>query len=183
MRRCLLTHARAGRRVVLIIDEAQCIPDETVEALRLLSNIETEKRKLLQIVLFGQPELDDKLAQPHLRQLLQRITFADRIEPMRTEEIGAYVDYRLRVAGADGPQIFTAAAIAELSRRSGGIPRLINVIAHKALMLAFGEGKSTVEGRHVADAAEDTAACKADNVGAGWLKRLRSFGRRRIGTA
>ncbi len=183
LRSCLLAHARAGRRVVLIIDEAQCIPDDTVEALRLMSNIETEKRKLLQIVLFGQPELDDKLAQPHLRQLLQRITFADRIEPMRTDEIGAYVDHRLQVAGADGPRIFTAAAIAELSRRSGGIPRLINVIAHKAMMLAFGQGVSTVERRHVSGASEDTAASKADNLGDRWLKRLRSVGRRRIGTA
>ena len=183
LRRCLLAHAHAGRRVVLIIDEAQCIPDETVEALRLLSNIETEKRKLLQIVLFGQPELDDKLAQPHLRQLLQRITFADRIEPMRTDEIGAYVDHRLQVAGADGPHIFSAAAIAELSRRSGGIPRLINVIAHKAMMLAFGEGVSMVERRHVSGASEDTAASKADKLGGRWMKRLRSFGRRRIDAA
>lgn len=183
LRRCLLVHARAGHRVVLIIDEAQCIPDETVEALRLMSNIETEKRKLLQIVLFGQPELDEKLAQPHLRQLLQRITFSDRIEPLRTEEVGAYIDYRLQVAGADGVRIFTAAAIAELSRRSGGIPRLINVIAHKAMMLAFGEGASTVEGRHVSVASEDTAACKPDHLGGGWLKRLRSLGRRRIGAA
>ena len=181
LRRCLLGHARAGRRVVLIIDEAQCIPDETVEALRLMSNIETEKQKLLQIVLFGQPELDAKLAQPHLRQLLQRITFADRIEPMRTEEVGAYVDYRLRVAGAEDPRIFTDVAIAELSRRSEGIPRLINVIAHKAMMLAFGEGAKRVERWHVLTASDDTAAVKPAGLWASWLTRLRLLSRRRTG--
>lgn len=182
LKRCLLGHARAGRRVVLIIDEAQCIPDETVEALRLLSNIETEKRKLLQIVLFGQPELDDKLAQPHLRQLLQRITFADRIEPMRTDEVGNYVDYRLRVAGASDLRIFSDRAIEELSRCSGGIPRLVNVIAHKAMMLAFGEGQAKVDWRHVSLASEDTAAVKPGNWRGPWLKRLLSLSRRRVGT-
>ena len=182
LRRCLLGHARTGRRVVLIIDEAQCIPDETIEALRLMSNIETEKQKLLQIVLFGQPELDDKLAQPHLRQLLQRITFADRIEPMRIEEVGAYVDYRLRVAGAEDAKFFTEAAIAELSRHSAGIPRLINVIAHKAMMLAFGEGVTQVERGHVSAAADDTVAVKSVGLGVSWLTRLRSLGRHRIGS-
>lgn len=182
LRRCLLGHARAGRRVVLIIDEAQCIPDETVEVLRLMSNIETEKRKLLQIVLFGQPELDDKLAQPHLRQLLQRITFSDRIEPMRIEEVGAYVAFRLKVAGAADPQIFSEPAIRELSRRSGGIPRLVNVIAHKAMMLAFGEGSALVDARHVSIASDDTVAVKPDRWLSAWLKRLRILQRRRVGS-
>ncbi len=177
LKRCLLAHAEAGRNVVLIVDEAQCIPDETVEALRLMSNIETEKRKLLQIVLFGQPELEAKLAQPHLRQLLQRITFADRIEPLRAEEVGAYVDYRLRVAGCGEDPVFGAAAIAELSRRSGGIPRLINVIAHKAMMLAFGEGAALVSRRHVAAASDDTAAVGGRQS---WLKRLMAAGSRRV---
>lgn len=185
LKRCLLGHARAGRRVVLIIDEAQCIPDETVEALRLMSNIETEKRKLLQIVLFGQPELDAKLAQPHLRQLLQRITFADRIEPLRTEEVGAYVDYRLRVAGAMGAadaRIFSDPAIEELSRRSGGIPRLVNVIAHKSMMLAFGEGGTTIDKRHVSTASDDTAAVGSGGWRGSWLRRLLAPGRRKVGT-
>jgi MSHA biogenesis protein MshM len=175
MRRCLLEHAAAGRRVVVIVDEAQCIPDETVEALRLMSNIETEKRKLLQIVLFGQPELDARLAQPHLRQLLQRITFADRIQPLRAEEIGDYVAHRLRVAGGGEP-LFDGPAIKELSRRSGGIPRLVNVIAHKSMMLAFGEGAARVGRHHVALASDDTAATAAARGRGSWLKRLRSPG-------
>ena len=182
LKRCLLGHARAERRVVLIIDEAQCIPDETVEALRLMSNIETEKRKLLQIVLFGQPELDIKLAQPHLRQLLQRISFADRIEPLRIDEVGNYVDHRLRVAGAIDVHIFTDDAIEELSHCSGGTPRLINVVAHKAMMLAYGEGARHVDARHVILAAKDTAAVpgvSAVSKTGSWLKRLLSVGRRR----
>lgn len=186
LKRCLLDRARAGRSVVLIIDEAQCIPDETVEALRLMSNIETEKRKLLQIVLFGQPELDEKLAQPHLRQLLQRITFADQIDPMCAEDIGAYVKFRLRAAGATDDAIFNDAAIVELTRRSSGIPRLVNVIAHKSLMLAFGEGAATVTGAHVALAADDTAALRNDRWRGPWLVRLLAaarIGRRRIGTS
>jgi MSHA biogenesis protein MshM len=177
MRGWLLEHALAGRKVVLIVDEAQCIPDQTVEALRLMSNIETEKRKLLQIVLFGQPELDARLAQPHLRQLLQRVTFADRIQPMHAEEVGAYVAHRLKVAGARDGALFADAAILELARRSGGIPRLINVIAHKSMMLAFGEGAATIGRRHVSLAADDTAAAAAGPGPASWLrKRLRSLG-------
>jgi len=151
----LLERARAGRRVVLVIDEAQAIPDRTVELLRLVSNIETEKRKLLQIVLFGQPELDARLAQPHLRQLLQRISFSERIEPLGEADVGEYVRHRLGVAGG-GAHVFEDRALVELSRRSGGVPRLINVIAHKAMMLAFGEGAATVAGRHVAMASDDT---------------------------
>ena len=182
LKRCLLGHARVGRRVVLIVDEAQCIPDETIEILRLMSNIETEKRKLLQIVLFGQPELDVKLAQPHMRQLLQRITFADGIEPMCAEEIGQYIAHRLRVAGAAEPQIFCDAAIDELSRRSGGIPRLINVIAHKAMMLAFGEGLTQVAERHVTMAADDTGAALPTVPRGSWLKRLLTSNRRGVGS-
>jgi MSHA biogenesis protein MshM len=156
LERGLLERARAGRRVVLVIDEAQAIPDRTVELLRLVSNIETEKRKLLQIVLFGQPELDARLAQPHLRQLLQRISFSERIEPLGEADVGEYVRHRLAVAGGGDTRVFEDRALAELSRRSGGVPRLINVIAHKAMMLAFGEGAATVAGRHVAMASEDT---------------------------
>jgi MSHA biogenesis protein MshM len=182
LERCLLGHAQAGRRVALVIDEAQCIPDKTVEVLRLLSNIETEKRKLLQIVLFGQPELDARLAQPHLRQLLQRITFMDRIEPLLAEDVDDYVTHRLRVAGAGDARIFTEPAVSELSRRSGGIPRLINVIAHKAMMLAFGEGGTRVERRHVRLASDDTAAAVPRRGRESWLGRLLAPGNRRIGS-
>lgn len=175
LERSLLGRASAGRRVVLIIDEAQAIPDSTVELLRLMSNIETEKRKLLQIVLLGQPELDAKLAQPHLRQLLQRITFSERIRPLGAEEVGAYVGYRLQVAGAGEGCVFESAAVSELSRRSRGIPRLINVIAHKAMMLAFGEGATRIGRRHVRMASDDTAASARPGARASWLQRLRAW--------
>jgi len=181
LERGLLAHARAGRRVVLVIDEAQCIPDETVEVLRLLSNIETEKRKLLQIVLFGQPELDEKLAQPHLRQLLQRITFGERIAPLRAIDIESYVTHRLRVAGAGEARIFSHAAVAEIARRGGGIPRVVNVIAHKSLMLAYGEGVARVERRHVQLAADDSAAVIGSYLPRSWFARLLALGSRRIG--
>jgi len=179
LERSLLAHAQAGRRVVLVVDEAQSMPDGTVEALRLLSNIETEKRKLLQIVLFGQPELDERLAQPHLRQLLQRITFADRIAPLHADDVAAYLSHRLHVAGGDGRRIFSDRAVAELARRSRGIPRVVNVVAHKSLMLAFGEGAAWVDRRHVAHASDDTAAVVAPGTGASWLGRLFARGLRR----
>jgi MSHA biogenesis protein MshM len=171
LERGLLERAGSGRAVVIVIDEAQAIPDETVEILRLMSNLETEKRKLLQMVLFGQPELDEKLAQPHLRQLLQRIAFAERIEPLGAEEVGRYVAHRLQAAGARDEALFAPDAIAELARRSGGIPRLINVIAHKSLMLVYGEGGTKAAARHVKVAADDTAAVPRSRRGA-WLKRM-----------
>ncbi len=172
LERGLLERARSGRRVVLVIDEAQAIPDRSVELLRLMSNIETEKRKLLQIVLFGQPELDARLAQPHLRQLLQRISFAERIEPLSAAEVADYVRHRLNVAGAGDAQVFEEPALRELARRSGGVPRLINVIANKALMLAFGEGAQRVRAVHVALASDDTAAVPDRAARGGWFRRL-----------
>lgn len=175
LERCLLERASAGRRVVLVIDEAQAIPDETVEALRLLSNLETEKRKLLQIVLFGQPELDARLEQRHLRQLLQRITFAERLEALDDDEVGAYVGHRLRVAGAASAEVFDEAAVGELARRSHGVPRLVNVIAHKSMMLGFGEGAARVGRRHVSLAADDVAALASERARFPWLRGLLSL--------
>jgi MSHA biogenesis protein MshM len=154
----LLKYANEGRQVIVCIDEAQAIPVPSLETLRLLSNLETEKRKLIQVVLFGQPELDDKLALKVLRPLRQRIAFAYRMETMPRDEIGPYLMHRLRVAGYVGPQVFDDDAIAHIRVASGGTPRLVNILAHKALMLAFGEGRSVVEERHARAAAADTAA-------------------------
>lgn len=152
----LLKHARAGKRVVLCIDEAQAMPLETLEALRLLSNLETEKRKLLQIVLFGQPELDHKLRRPEVRQLQQRIAFHHRLGVMQKGEVAAYVTHRLRVAGYRGDTLFSAAALRALCRASGGTPRLINILAHKALLAAFGAGQPVASYAHVRRACRDT---------------------------
>lgn len=161
----LLGHARAKKRVVVCIDEAQAMPIETLEALRLLSNLETEKRKLLQIVLFGQPELDEKLHRPEVRQLLQRIAFHYRLGSLKKSEIGNYVAHRLRVAGYLGESLFTPAALRALHRASGGTPRLINILAHKSLMSVFGEGRQMVKLRHVREARKDTEGARR----VGWL--------------
>ena len=154
----LLELANQGKRVLLCIDEAQALPIETLEALRLLSNLETEKRKLLQIVLFGQPELDRKLARSEIRQLTQRISFHYQLQTLSAEEINIYVAHRLAVAGYSGPALFAPAALSTLKIASGGVPRMVNVIAHKALMLCFGEGKDRVTAWHVMSAAKDTFA-------------------------
>lgn len=154
----LLELAREGKRVLLCIDEAQALPLETLEALRLLSNLETEKRKLLQIVLFGQPELDCKLARNEIRQLTQRISFHYQLQALTANEIEIYVAHRLKVAGYSGPALFGSAALTMLRMASGGIPRVVNVLAHKALMLSFGEGRQHVSVRHVILAAKDTLA-------------------------
>lgn len=152
----LIDLAGAGKRVVVCLDEAQAMPDETLEALRLLTNLETEKRKLLQVVLFGQPELDDKLRKHALRQLRQRIAWSYHLEPYEREDVSAYVGHRLAVAGYDGPRLFNAAAINELHRASGGIPRLINIVAHKALLLNYGRGGERIRPNDVRAAATDT---------------------------
>lgn len=156
--RALLNFARQGKTVVVCLDEAQAMPQETLEALRLLTNLETEKRKLLQVVLFGQPELDTRLSHDAVRQLRQRITFQYRLTALTRDEVEHYLAHRLRVAGYHGNRLFQAAAVRELHRASHGVPRLINIIAHKSLLLAFGEGLQQVLLRHVRSAAADTPA-------------------------
>lgn len=152
----LLAYAGDERPVVVCIDEAQAMPLETLESLRLLSNLETEKRKLLQIVLFGQPELDRKLAEPSVRQLLQRIAFHYRLGSLGREEVGNYLAHRLRVAGYRGDELFAPRAVRSLHRASRGTPRLLNILAHKSLLAVYGEGKHAVLSRHVRQAAADT---------------------------
>ena len=152
----LLVLAAQDKRVLLCLDEAQAIPVESLEALRLLTNLETEKRKLLQIVLFGQPELDRKLALDAIRQLAQRITFHYHLGPLSRDELEYYLAHRLRIAGYTGARLFSRGAVARLFAASGGIPRLVNILAHKALMLAYGQGKQQVARKHVALAVRDT---------------------------
>lgn len=170
--RVLLDHARHGRRVVLCMDESQGMPLETLETLRLLTNLETEKRKLLQVVLFGQPELDRKLASESIRQLRQRITFQYALRGLHRDEIGAYIEHRLAIAGLAGGPLFDAGALRALHRASRGVPRLVNILAHKALLLVFGEGGRCALRRHVHAAALDTPA--AAPVSGWWWPRLRA---------
>jgi len=152
----LLDLARRNKRVVLCMDESQSMPLDTLEALRLLTNLETEKRKLLQVVLFGQPELDGKLQQDSIRQLRQRIMFEQRLVGLAEDEVGAYVAHRLAVAGYAGPRLLRPSAQRELHRASRGVPRLVNILIHKAMLLAYGENSRTVEKRHMRAAVADT---------------------------
>lgn len=168
----LLVLAREGKRVVLCLDEAQAIPLETLEALRLLTNLETEKRKLLQIVMFGQPELDRKLQQEAIRQLNQRITFHYHLGPLTKDDMEFYVSHRLSVAGYTGSRLFNRGAIRALFKASSGIPRLVNILSHKALMVAYGEGKQQVVTRHIDAAAKDTGAARKSTSPWAWAAAL-----------
>lgn len=154
----LLDLNKKGKGVVLIIDEAQTIPWESFETLRLFTNLETESRKLIQVVLFGQPELDQMLAQERLRQLRQRITFSYQLRSLTMEETAAYVNHRLTMAGYRGPDVFSSKAIKYLYKVTSGVPRLVNVLCHKALMLAYGSGSHTIEQKQIKLAALDTDA-------------------------
>ena len=156
----LLDVARHGKRVVVCLDEAQAIPLETLEALRLLSNLETEKRKLLQVVLFGQPELDSNLAHESVRQLRQRITFEYRLGALNRSELSLYLAHRLRVAGYLGGPLFSRGAVRSIYRATRGVPRLVNVLANKALLLVYGEGGHAVLARHIRAAVKDTPATR-----------------------
>lgn len=151
----LMEYNRQGKRVVVCLDEVQAMPVETLEALRLFSNIETEKSKLLQIVLFGQPELDIRLEQSCNRQLKQRICFSYKLQPVNRKNITGYINYRLRVAGYKGGELFTSSAIDKIYKNSNGVPRLVNTLCNKALMLAFGQGKTHVAVKHVKQAIAD----------------------------
>jgi len=152
----LLDRHAAGKQVVVFVEEAQGMPLATLEELRLLSNLETKHDKLLQIVLFGQPELDTNLNASHIRQLRERITHSFKLQPLDQQEVSEYLMFRLRAAGYFGPPLFTPAAIKLLSRTSEGLVRRVNVLADKALLAAFSENLYQVRPRHVRSAIADS---------------------------
>lgn len=152
----LIALSAEDKQVVLLIDEAQMLPHETLEALRLISNLETESKKLMQVVLFGQPELDTRLQQNDLRQLRQRITFSYQLRPLLANETASYVEHRLMVSGYRGASLFEVKALRLLHQASGGIPRLINVLAHKCLMLSYGQNIRNINAKLVKLAIKDT---------------------------
>jgi MSHA biogenesis protein MshM len=156
LNRYLIETYAGGRRVLLCLDEAQAMPLETLESLRLLSNLETERRKLVQVVLFGQPELNARLDNPSIRQLKQRISFSCQLAPFSLSEVEFYLSHRLAVAGYRGPRLFPPRAVKQIYRASQGIPRLVNILAHKSLIAAFGEGARVVAPKHVRLAVADT---------------------------
>lgn len=145
----LLERHAQGRRAVVLIDEAQAMPPESLEEVKLLSNLETAQRKLLQIVLFGQPELDELLAQPRLRQVRDRVVHRFELQPLNPSEAAAYIDHRLRRAGWQGGALFEPRALHQLVEASGGRIRAIHLLADKALLAAFAQGERQVGRSHV----------------------------------
>jgi MSHA biogenesis protein MshM len=146
----------AGRRVVILIDEAHVMPEDTLEQVRLLSNLESNRHKLLQIVLFGQPELDQTLAKTELRQLRDRITHSFRMRPLALAEVAKYLSFRMRAAGYRGPEVFTPRAVRRIGRASDGLTRRINILADKALLAAYTENTHAISDRHVRAAVADS---------------------------
>ncbi|HET7364716.1 MAG TPA: AAA family ATPase [Burkholderiales bacterium] len=146
----------AGRRVVVLIDEAHVMPEDTLEQVRLLSNLESSRHKLLQIVLFGQPELDATLAKPSLRQLRDRITHGFRMRPLAAAEVAKYLAFRMRAAGYRGPDVFAQRAANRIARASAGLTRRINILADKSLLAAYSEGSHAVTDRHAKAAVADS---------------------------
>jgi MSHA biogenesis protein MshM len=152
----LLELHKAGKKIVLIIDEAQALPANCLEAIRLLTNLETEEYKLLQVVLFGQHELDAKLNQTNLRQLKQRITFSYTLEPLNRNELDSYLCHRMAKAGYTYGGLFSSGAKKHLYRASKGLPRLLNILCHKSLLVSYGRGIKRVDAQSVKRAIADT---------------------------
>lgn len=153
-----------GHSVVLILDEAQALPKESLEALRLFTNLETETRKLLQVVLFAQPELDQRLNEESFRQLKQRITFSYQLRAMTAAEVEGYIQHRLQVAGYKGAALFSHQLCKKIAKVSHGIPRLVNVLCHKMLMLSYGQGQFTISQKHFNLAVKDTEATSTFSI-------------------
>ncbi|HKU25811.1 MAG TPA: AAA family ATPase [Candidatus Sulfotelmatobacter sp.] len=164
----LLDRYRAGETAVLIVDEAQNLSDEVLEEIRMLTNLETFTEKLLQIVLVGQPELENKLKQPQLRQLKQRLTLRAKTHPLTLEETKAYIQQRLRIAGSNGNQIFEPESLISIHRYSSGIPRVINLVCEHCLVSAFVDQQKIITPSVVDSVARDFDL--GDNTSAGAMK-------------
>lgn len=161
-----------GHSVVLILDEAQALPEDSLEALRLFTNLETETRKLLQVVLFAQPELDERLNTTEFRQLRQRITFGYKLRAMNINEVQHYINHRLKVAGYKGAELFPANVCQEITRVSQGIPRLVNILCHKMLMLAYGQGHYNMTTKLLSMAVDDTESIVVSPRKTPWMLSL-----------
>lgn len=174
----LLEQFEKGKRVVLIIDEAQTLSDKTLETLRLFTNLQTQNSHLMQIVLFGQPQLDQRLDDPDMRQLKQRIVFSYFLGPMTRRDLDAYICHRLAMAGYTHGSLFDRAALDLLYKATGGVPRLINVLCDKALMAAFGKSQRDVSKKIMRDAILDTESVTAHSglTNSWWFYGVLSLG-------
>ena len=171
----LLEQHALGRNTVLIVDEAQALGAKGLEAVRLLSNLETERNKLLQIVMFGQSELDELLAQPGLRQISQRIGFAFNTGPLTMDEAVDYIAHRVKVSRTEGANfpVFSTKAMERLAEAASFVPRVINILADKALLVGYGEGATQVAPRHVDMAVKDTPHLSFHSTGRRrWARRV-----------
>ena len=186
LNRFLIERLARNQTTLLIVDEAQNLSAEMLEEIRLLSNLETPRSKLLQIMLVGQPELADKLARPELRQLRQRIVLRHSLRPFTEPELHHYIDERLRLAGYTGKALFENGALRELYRVTGGVPRLINVVCDGALLLGFARDKATLGADAIREVARDLRLLPGDErrrspeprpapprrALSGWLRRV-----------
>ena len=152
----LLKRHAEGKRVVVLVEESQSMPLATLEEIRMLSNLETKNDKLLQIVLFGQPEIDDHLRQPSIRPLRERITHSFRLEPLVRSDVESYIDFRMRAAGYRGPNVFAPAALKMIARTSEGLTRRINILSDKSLLAAFADSTHQVGAKHARAAVHDS---------------------------
>lgn len=171
----LLTMRTDGSKVVVLVDEAQALPDSTLEALRLFSNLESDADKLLQVVLFAQPELDVRLADPKLRQLRQRISFSYQLRALSEKETEHYISKRLTQAGYHGARLFSHSVCRKINQSSRGVPRLINVLSHKVLILSYGQQHYKITNKLVKEAVADTEDAYALNSLVGWWVLLFLF--------
>ncbi|GAA0663740.1 MULTISPECIES: ExeA family protein [Rheinheimera] len=163
----LMKNHQAGKNTILIIDEAQHLQPAVLEQLRLLTNLETNTKKLLQVILIGQPELQQLLQRQDLRQLAQRITARYHLMPLTEQEVQQYISYRLQVAGCSRP-VFTASAVKKLFQLSGGIPRLLNLICDRALLGGYSQQKALIDAGLVNQAASEVLAIKPQAEKAPW---------------
>lgn len=163
---------QAGKTVVLLIDEAQAMPVETLEALRLITNLEVETHKLLQIILLGQPELNDKLNLAELRQLKQRIAFSYQLKPLTRAEMNAYIRHRLAIAGHTHGNLFTDKAMKAVYKYSSGLPRVVNILCHKGLLASYGLGQNVVTSKSIKIARRDTEFAQSYPGHASLFKRV-----------
>jgi len=165
----LLARHDAGKQVVMFVEEAQGMTLDTLEEIRLLSNLETEREKLLQIVLFGQPELDVKLADPRIRQLRERITTAIALAPFTPDDIRAYLAFRLTTAGYRGPDLFDRRVVRKIAHASRGLTRRVNILADKSLLAAYTDNTRTILPRHIRVALRDSAFSDEADPPQRWL--------------
>jgi type II secretory pathway predicted ATPase ExeA len=164
----LLKRHAEGHRVVVFVEESQSMPLATLEEIRLLSNLETRNDKLLQIVLFGQPELDENLSRPAIRQLRERVSHSFRLEPLTAAEIHEYLMFRMRTAGYRGPDLFSKSVVRRIVRGSQGLTRRVNLIADKALLAAFAENTHTIRARHIDAAVRDSEFSRHSRLSRPW---------------